>query len=116
MARRSGNMSPKGAGLQKNAATQSLSSFTREIAQTIETARRSLSAPMVGGYDNAHPAIDSLAALYLKIGQRFSDTEALKSDPNLFNEMYGLYLMVNQFHHQILEMAKQGKFRGRAYF
>ena len=98
--------------LEKNIIDQHLTiidseTIHKEIEDGIRDAMLALLKQPTQGFTYTPAAMDKLSLLYVKIGQRYCDTEALK-EKRVFQQMYGFYMMVRDAQNRIIDMLRKG--------
>lgn len=93
--------------VEPNESVKPVAEFHKLIEDGIRDAMLDLLKQPTQGFTYNPAALDRLAVLYMKIGQRYHDKEALKDD-RVFRQMVGFYRMVNQAQSRIINMLRSG--------
>jgi hypothetical protein len=93
--------------VEPNESVKPVAEFHKEIEDGIRDAMLALLKQPTHGFTYTPAAMDKLSLLYVKIGQRYCDTEALK-EKRVFQQMYGFYMMVRDAQNRIIDMLRKG--------
>lgn len=90
-----------------NESIKPLKEFTKDIEDGIRDAMLDLLKQPTMGFTYTPEAMHRLSLLYVQIGQRYHDMQALR-DQRVFDQMYGFYSMVSQAQDRVIDMLRKG--------